>query len=120
MNSESGASGTQLTPAVDESARSIFIAWERLRIVFNGVLATAVILGGFSHLADASFWRYLASEALLANICFCAGPVAEGYLVFLNVPRPFARRLVFLLGTLVGLGLALSSVAYWMLAQILD
>ena len=84
-----------------ESAHSVFVAWERLRLIYNSVLLLVVLScltrGTREELPSLA---YLIICAFMANICFCIGPVVEGYLVFLGMQRPIVRIVVFCVGTL--------------------
>lgn len=101
-------------PAADESARAVFLAWERLRLWYNAALAALVVLlvprGDW---ADPRFPRFLAAAAFGANLCFCLGPVAEGYLSLLGVNRRTARGVVFVPGLLFALLLAFATLFSW-------
>jgi hypothetical protein len=83
----------------EPSAREVFAAWEWLRLVYNLILL-AVVFGWICcnglHLGVASALPVL---AVGANLCFCAGPVAEGYLRLLEIDRRWARWAVFVAGT---------------------
>jgi hypothetical protein len=84
----------------DNSAKAVFVAWEGLRIAYGAILiffslALATALGVA---IDASFWQRVIPGGLLANVCFCAGPCAEGYLALLGVDRRLARGTIFLAG----------------------
>jgi hypothetical protein len=93
-------------------AMAVFFAWEKLRIAYNLVLVVVVVLfaltTGKSHYF--LFWLNVAWEALIANVCFCAGPVSEGYLHWLGYQRPVARWLLFVNGLLLSVWMAHDSV----------
>lgn len=101
------------------SARDVFLAWERRRLVYNAVLVVATLVGMATNarasLLDAPFRRFLLYGSVVANVLYCAGPVAEGYLAWMGAPRRSARALVFTLGCLLGAGLALACVGCWRL-----
>jgi hypothetical protein len=90
----------------EETASAVFVAWEWLRVAYNLVLA-AVVLGvhacllGFKPLREERYWEGLAYSAVMANVCFCAGPWAEGWLAVLGAERGKARSVLFCLGTLL-------------------
>lgn len=82
-----------------DSARSVFLAWEGLRLVYNGVLAFLTVSLAFAlDVFDGAFLRTCVFGALIANVCFCAGIFGEGYLALVGVDRRIARGLVFLAG----------------------
>jgi hypothetical protein len=85
-------------------ATAVFIAWERLRLVYNGILAAVVLLlGGGSLVREPRFWSLLIGGAIGANVCFCAGICAEGYLALLGLPRRETRAVLFVAGTLLAI-----------------
>jgi hypothetical protein len=97
----------------EEKARSAFVAWEKLRVAFNAVLAAVVLLSAGSALSEETFWVFLLQGTLLANLCFCLGPVAEGYLTLAGSGRQSARWVVFSLGVMAGCLLAFLAVFSW-------
>jgi len=111
MMEATGAERT-MTPAV-ESARAVFLAWERLCVVYNAVLVVVVLIFGGSYLGDGAFWWFLAYYAVIANLCYCLGPVIEGYFGLLGADRRLVRWSVFVLGTLFGSLLASLAVSFW-------
>ncbi len=91
-------------PAPDEAtARQVFVAWEKFRILYNGVLVAVVItvtaIEGMKF--DWELVRYLVIGAVAANVAFCSGPVAEGYAALFAVPRRASRIVLFILGMLI-------------------
>jgi hypothetical protein len=58
-------------------ARPIFLAWEKLRLVYIAVLAFAALgmatLEPQQVLASLEFWRSVIVGAIAANLCFFAG-----------------------------------------------
>lgn len=101
------------------SARGVFLAWEQLRVVYNVALLLAtgigVVMGPDDLLTDRTFLRHLPRAAVLANVAFCVGPVAEGYLAWMGAPRRATRAVVFTLGSLFAMLLAWGSTALWSL-----
>jgi hypothetical protein len=105
------ATGTQ---GPDESARSVFLAWEKLRLVYNGVLAGIVLLLAGPRLQEPAFWVFLSQGVVFANLCFCAGPCAEGYMVLLvKADRFGARCLVFGGGLVLASAMTLYTMVFW-------
>ncbi len=88
-----------------ESATEVFIAWERLRLVYNGVLAAFALLIWARWPLRAGIGG-LIEDAIVANVLFCAGMAAEGYLALIGMPRRPARIAIFGLGTLLAVLLA--------------
>ncbi len=84
------------------------MAWEKLRLVYNAVLAWVVVTTyHLSFFRSADAWADLIGGAVIANICFCAGPCGEGYLRLLGANRHWARGFLFISG------LALSCFLFW-------
>ena len=81
-----------------------FLAWERLRVWFNTILVLVVVV---SALPQRELWfsyrlnYYCIEGAILANICFCVGLVAESYLRVVGWWRDPLRWVLFGLGTLL-------------------
>jgi hypothetical protein len=97
-------------PLAEESACEVFLAWEKLRIAFNVTLGCVVLMASGMAISEPEFWYYLVWRALFANLCFCLGPVAEGYIALLGVDRRIVRLGIFVLGTLFGCLLAFACV----------
>lgn len=101
------------------SARDVFLAWEKLRLVYNAALVLATLAGMAlnpqASFLDRSFLRLLLYGSVVANVLYCAGPVAEGYLAWMGAPRRSARAVVFTLGCVLGATLAFVCVVFWRL-----
>ena len=105
---------SQANPATQqESARAVFLAWEKLRLVYNGLLGIISLLFGVTKLGDLTFWEFLVGGALAVNVGFCLGPVAEGYLALMGAPRHIARWVIFVPGTLLSCFVAIVCVLTW-------
>jgi hypothetical protein len=103
-----------------QSARSVFLAWEILRLVFNAALLLIVLVVGHlfvtrESLGHLAFWRFMAMCAVGANVCFSLGPIGEGYLALLGVRRSTARLLLFLVGLIVSVVLTIALLSMWRL-----
>lgn len=88
------------------------------RVIYNLVLIAFVLPLAYylGKSDDIRFWWRVPFEAVIANICFCAGPVAEGYLCWLlGMERRLARRLLFVNGLALSLWLAYVSVRHTIL-----
>jgi hypothetical protein len=97
------------------TAMSVFFGWERLRVVYNLILVGTVLPPGFvsGKILHPAFWVFALSEAVGANVCFCAGPVAEGYLCWFGLPRLPVRCALFVIGTMLAVAAAVSEVERW-------
>ncbi len=97
--------------ADDATAREVFLAWEKLRLYFNLILLVETLLLGL--LAMGLLWPHLPEclfGALVANACFCLGPVLEGYAEWIGIERGVTRWVIFIVGTLVAMALTFVSV----------
>lgn len=103
-----------ISPRSDEpSAQQVFLAWEKLRLLYNGLLAGIVLISGYRNLQDWTFWVFVVEGAVGANLCYCAGPVLEGYLALISIPRQKARVALFVLGCCAASGLTYLATAAW-------
>lgn len=96
--------------------------WERLRFVYNAVLAVEtalLVLGGGSYAwGNPKFWWFVIPCAYLANLCYCAGPAFEG---ILNAARPTDAKVTLILftcGLVLSACLTLLMIVGWGLSQI--
>ena len=99
---------------IDATAKEVFLAWEKLRLPYNIVLLLLTV-GGFGLLGTGTIGPKellgnLIGGAVIANVCFCAGPCAEGYLVWIGANRPITRMIVFAVGLALASLLALAEV----------
>jgi len=94
-----------------DPARSIILGWEKLRLIYNGVLlpcGIAVLALALSK--DIGWLLVLAGGGVVgigANVCFFAGPMAELYFCALRRKKPNVglRRFLFIGGLVGSLGL---------------
>ncbi|MGF1580686.1 MAG: hypothetical protein ACFCD0_15090 [Gemmataceae bacterium] len=90
-------------------AMDVFLAWEKLRVIYNGIvfavpLLFSIIDASRGHDFVRSLYSRLLKAILLANVCFCCGPVLEGYIVWLfKADRKLCRKWLFLGGFLMSL-----------------
>jgi hypothetical protein len=93
--------------ASEPTFMEVFFAWEKLRLLYNSMLIVAVLgtalKAGYSMLVGIFF----VEPAIYANLCFCAGPVAEGYLTWLGLPRRPCRWIIFWVGFFITLTFAI-------------
>jgi hypothetical protein len=83
----------------EPSHMEVFWAWEKLRILYNVVLISVVVVTGWTKGAVCPLFAILLlPEAILANVCFCVGLVCESYLALLGMPRSLSRPVLFCLG----------------------
>src|SRR5688572_15048536 len=107
---ESSAIPTPLEPApprtVNEAGHDLLRAWEYRRLWFNGLLIVETVLIGI--LPDAlilqpRFWEFAVEGAIVANVCFCAGPIATWYLSRLGFDSRRAGLFLFWAGTILSM-----------------
>src|SRR6516225_2375454 len=77
----------------------VFFAWEKLRLLYNGllILAVSAILLNAGHNVLVVGMVFV-EPAIYANLFFCAGPVVEGYLSWLGFRHPACRWYIFTVG----------------------
>jgi hypothetical protein len=93
------------------AARPIFRAWERLRLVYNAALALVVMVClSPGQEAEPAFWLFLACQAVVANLCFFAGPLGEWYAAWLGYRGRATRWVLFGSGLLFAVALALETL----------
>lgn len=106
------------SPSFVEAAKRICLEWEKLRILYNGVLISWVV-----YIVDKSkpalfqsfeFWATCLVGAVVANICFLAGPIVEAYFRWMGVKHWSIRFSLMLIGTLLA-GLLASGVMFGMI-----
>ena len=110
-----------LPAELQDSAHANFVAWERLRLYYNGALVAVTLAVGavaatvgmaMGTVRDDFWWRVIILlvfgflGAIPVNIAFCVGTVAEGYLVRFHLSRRWARLGLLTLGLLAGAGMA--------------
>ena len=111
-----------LSPDVSGSERfadvgRVVVSWEKLRFIYNGVLVL------FTLLVVAFTWQIQMSRplqvgarilagAVIANVCFCAGPIVNGYLAWFGFYRRELTLVSFVCGTLFSMGLVIAVVVF--------
>lgn len=96
------------------STRSVFVRWERWRIVYNVALVFVVGAIAISSGGSDSDWRRFAGQCLLgalaANVLYLAGPAVEAYLGWLGFRHLAVTPLLFACGVLLAAGLAAMTI----------
>jgi hypothetical protein len=92
-------------------ARSVFICWEKLRIVYCGLLmvVTMFILGIFDN-EDRRIVILIIKGAIAANVLYFAGPIIDTYVRWLSYKSAWPRWLLFCSGTLLAMFLTAVSL----------
>ena len=97
------AAGPPSSPTLAPSETGLLLRWERLRALYNVILAAVVLAmwagGQGSGLADPAFLRHLARGCLGANLCFCAGPVVNAYAHWIGLRHGAVTIALFVAGT---------------------
>ena len=98
--------------SLDAIAKSVFLAWEKLRIAYIAILAAITLLmigatGSLSRLAVLG----IVVAAIGANILYLAGPIVETYIRWLGYQRPWPRWFLFICGTLLSVVIAVVFLA---------
>ena len=77
-------------------ARAVFLSWEKLRLLYLGILApwTLLLVAG-AGLRRPGLWLTVALGAVFANACYFAGPLLETYARWLGAEGVWLRRLLF-------------------------
>ncbi len=95
------------TPDSSIGAKQIFLKWERLRLIYNGVLLGCYVVYVF--MVPTAFWRLAViigiKVAITANLCFFAAPVVETFLNWRGVRSQFIPVVLLLGGLIVSLPL---------------
>ncbi len=103
-------SGTQSLSATGEDycenpstlasiAKPTFLAWERMRVVYIVLLGALTLILAVRSLARFRTLFLIAEGAIVANVCYFAGPIVETYVRWLGYDRKWVRWLLFLSGT---------------------
>jgi hypothetical protein len=82
------------------------------------VLVFAVLAFAGSALREFEFWEQLLLGAFAANVCFCLGPVVEGYLCLVGAPRRVVRWSIFIPGTLFACLVAIGYAVTWQMPRV--
>ena len=93
------------------------VAWERLRLIYNTVMGPFVLaVVAFSHTIAARDYIELFAEivagGVLANLCYCAGPIIDGYLTWFGFRHRWVTIILFLCGTMLTMLLALAVILF--------
>jgi hypothetical protein len=102
---------TRESATLSEIGRPIFLRWERLRIPYNLALLGMTLLFHWNLvrglLSSWAVWFVLVSGAILANLCFFAGPVAESYMAWLGYRSRWIGVTLFVGGVAISVPLVL-------------
>jgi hypothetical protein len=96
-----------------EIARATFLAWERLRMIYIAVLGVLTLLLGWGSFGSFEYWLTVVGGAVVANVCFFAGPIVETYVTWLGYQGKWLRTSLFLIGTIFSCILAFAALAIY-------
>ncbi|MEZ6035647.1 MAG: hypothetical protein R3C17_21320 [Planctomycetaceae bacterium] len=92
-------------------AKPTFLAWERLRILFIFVPGLVTVLLAGRNIAALRTLVLIAEGAIVANICYFAGPIVETYVRWLGYEGKWVRWFLFVGGTTLTTILAAATMA---------
>jgi hypothetical protein len=92
-----------VSEALNQIAVPVFLAWEKLRLVYVGLLAGLTILLSLldiTHMLLAvDFWIDVVAGAVITNVCYFAGPAVETYVAWLGYRPQWLRMTLFVTGS---------------------
>jgi hypothetical protein len=94
-----------------EIARSTFLAWEKLRFLYIGLLGTLTLLLCGREIVNIEILMLVIAGAFVANVCYFAGPILETYVSWLGLKGKWFRWMLFTVGTLFTMVLAVAFLA---------
>jgi len=92
-------------------ARRIFLAWERLRILYIALLALLTLVLAGTQIFEPEMLALVVGGAIVSNVCYFAGPIVETYITWLGYDGKRIRWLLFAGGTLMTAMVAYMSIA---------
>jgi hypothetical protein len=96
-------------PSPGETYLGLFLTWEKLRLVFNSILAveTMTLMMLFPpRRMNVSILVVVAVAWFVANVCFCLGPVLNGYAYWIGFRHPAVATGLFVAGMILSALLA--------------
>ncbi len=98
-------------------ARRVFLAWEKLRIAFVAILGAVTVLILGKKLLEPDVVFSVFGYAVVANVCFFAGPIVETYVNWLGCRHGHVRWSLFIAGTMFSLVLTVGALTVGALAE---
>ncbi len=100
--------------APEPSDLRLFFRWEKLRILYNLILAAVTVLtlvvAPPRSMPLPGLFLALGLLCFAANVCYCIGPVLDGYARLLGIGHQAVTVVIFTLGTGLAVLLALFAV----------
>ena len=90
------------------------IFWEKLRWLFNaivGAFAVLILLATGAWSVPQTWWE-VAAGAILANLCFGAGPAVSAYLAWFGIRAPALDLFLFGAGTALTMFMAYLTIRW--------
>lgn len=97
--------------SLGDIAKNVFLAWERLRIAYIILLGLFTALIAAPTMTEPRTILLIVEGAVIANVCFFAGPAVETYVRWLGYDRDWVRKFLFAGGTLFTMLLVLFTFA---------
>lgn len=118
--SDLGVSKSNVPGQADDTllsiARGVFLVWEKLRIIYLGILSLLTMsLVGFSGAFDLALVQSIVFGAVVANALYFAGPIVDTYIRWLGYTHPWPRWAMFVCGTLLSMVLAIGLLSIHLL-----
>ncbi len=93
------------------------VAWEKLRLIYNTVmglfvLAVVVFSQAIAARNFAELFAQVIAGGIFANLCYCVGPIIDGYLTWFGFRHRLVTIVLFIGGTIVTMLLALVVIAF--------
>ncbi|RUL86459.1 hypothetical protein [Tautonia sociabilis] len=104
------------TPVVDSDLAPgpVLRRWERWWVLDNAILLGVTVLTALLDLGrtlgDPEFYGFAIVGAVLANVCFTAGPIAEAYLYWIGIRGRAVGLVLMAVGTLASMLLTFGCV----------
>ena len=97
--------------SLSEIARATFLAWEKLRLIYIGILGIWTLLISGRHIASVEILSLVIVGGLISNVLYFAAPIVETYVRWLGYTGNWVRILLFVAGTLVTMIFALGALS---------
>lgn len=97
--------------SLSEIARATFLAWEKLRLIYIGILGIWTLLISGRHIASVEILSLVIVGGLISNVLYFAAPIVDTYVRWLGYTGKWVRILLFVGGTLVTMIFALGALS---------
>ncbi len=102
------------TPATRSLDLGLFLTWEKLRVAYNAILGLETIMVLLvdrpRDVSPGSLLPSLVVCLIAANVCFCIGPVLDGFARLIGLRHRVITGVIFVSGTIVSLFLAYGAI----------